>query len=56
MKDKLDLGRIVSTDTLFKTKLNYKELNEEEKSEYIDILTDEFLESADDLIRSLADK
>ena len=49
-------GRIVSTDTLFKTKKDYKSLTEEEQSEYIRILADEFLESADDLMRSLADE
>lgn len=49
-------GRIVSTDTLFKTTKDYKLLTEEEQSEYLRILTDEFLESADDLMRSLADK
>lgn len=52
----LMLNRRVSTSTLFKTKMDYSKLTEEERTKYIDKLTDEFLENADDLMISLEDK
>jgi hypothetical protein len=53
---RLMLYRRVSTKTLFKTNLDYSRLTKDEKTKYIDKLTDEFLENADDLMKSLEDK
>lgn len=50
------MNDIINIKDLFQSKKNYGEMNKEEKGKYILQLADEFLDSADDLMRSLKDK
>lgn len=51
-----DMNKVVRNSTLFKTKKDISKMNEKERMEYIDILSDEFMDSADALMKSLAKK
>lgn len=50
------MNDVINVRDLFKTKKDYTQMNNFEKEHYISQLTDEFLESADDLMKSLKDK
>jgi len=49
-----NLHRMVSTKTLFQTHGDYDNMNEEERDNYIDQLSEEFIENARDLLEALA--
>lgn len=52
----IDKNRVVNTKTLFTSNKDYSKLNKEEKREYINQLSREFIENARDLLESLKDK
>ena len=52
----LKMDDIISTNTLFETKVDFSKLNKSDKNMYINKLADEFLDKADILMLSLKDK
>ncbi|AGK97592.1 hypothetical protein [Clostridium pasteurianum] len=51
-----DMNKVVRTSTLFKTKKDISKMNDEERMQYIGTLCEEFMASADILMKSLANK
>lgn len=56
MKEDNNMDKVVRTSTLFRTKKDISRMTTEERMQYIDTLSDEFMDSADALMKSLANK
>jgi hypothetical protein len=50
------MNKVVRTSDLFKTKKDISKLNDIERMEYIDVLSEEFMDNADALMKSLTNK
>lgn len=50
------MNKTIRISDLFKTKKDMSKMNDEERMEYISQLSDEFMDSADALMKSLANK